>query len=194
MLSVRGFLLTCVCSNALRAAAGWRIYLFLHQPGCCECSPPSPSCVPGFAHAGHRHSQHVHHIQGASELLCGWATAHPCSVSTLPWPAQKNPCLHNLIFKPKQGWLKSWGSLLPLPQILWEGNSGHSALGSTTLRGCTEPFSWTFHPFSWTFHPFSLDIFTPSAPSLFYFTVRGQKKNAALKKEKKKEAQILGTF
>lgn len=34
-------------------------------------------------------SQHVHHIQGASELLCGWATAHPCSVSTLLWPAQK---------------------------------------------------------------------------------------------------------
>lgn len=106
----------------------------------------------------------------------------PGSVSTLPWPALSN-CLHNLIFKPKQGCLKSWGLLLPLPQIPWEGSSGHSALGSPTLGGCTEPFSCTFSPLQLEIQPL------PSSISLGV-----EKKKICCEREKKMRLRSQGHF
>lgn len=156
----------------LEAAAEWKIFIYPSARllwGSAQRAPllPPPVClglhmlgtgIPNMCITSREHQSYC-----VAELL------HiPGSVSTLPWPAQSN-CLHKLIFKPKQGWLKSWGLLLPLPQIPWEGSSGHSALGST------EPFCWKFSPF----------------PLLLHCMWSEKKKSCS---EKKNEAQISGTF
>lgn len=143
----------------LEAAAVWRIFIYPSARllrGSARRAPllPPPACLvlhmPGTGIPNMCITSREHQSYCVAELL------HlPGSVSTLPWPAQSSS-LHHLILKPKLGWLKSWAWLLPLPHIPWEGSCGHSALGSTTLRGCTEPSSWTFHPFSWTFSPLPL--------------------------------------
>lgn len=181
-LSVWGFPLACVCSNAVRSSSSLQdIYFSISQAAVrlsTTCSPPSPSCVPAFAHAGHRHfptcASHPGSIRATvwlsycTSLLC----QHPALASTKKKKKNKPVCTIWFFNQSQAGWNLE-RSLLPLPQIPWKGNSGHSALAQSPPAG----------------------HFTPSAPSLFYFTVCGERKNCCAERERKKnEAQISGTF
>lgn len=143
----------------LGAAAEWKIFIYPSARllwGSAERAPllPPPVClvlhmlgtgIPNMCITSREHQSYC-----VAELL------HiPGSVSTLPWPAQSN-CLHNLIFKPKQGCLKSWGLLLPLPQILGKGVLGTLLLDSPHWGAAQSPSAGHFHPFRWKFSPFPL--------------------------------------
>lgn len=170
--------------QCLEAAAAWRI--FIYPPArLLWCSArrapllPPPEClvlhmlgtgIPNMCITSREHQSYC-----VAELL------HiPGSVSTLPWPAQSK-CLHNLNFKPKQGWLKSWGGCCHCPKSLGKGVLGTLLLDPPPWGAAQSP---------------SAGHFTPSAghlaPSLFCFTVRGEKKNAARKEEKKNRLRSRG--
>lgn len=99
-LSFRGFLLTCVCSSAVRSSSSVEdIYLSISQAAVrlpsfpllrawfCTCwAQAFPTCAshPGSIRA---------------TVCLSYCTSQPLS-------APSN-CLHSLIFKPKQGWLES---------------------------------------------------------------------------------------